>query len=196
VDFSGLLDIAFWVAALSLAIIVIFENMGVINGLLPDRTKFPRAFQANAVSSLTCGFLGTSPTVASAESAAGIEEGGRTGLTAVVAAVLFLLSLVIYPLLQAVPDGAIAPVLIIVGGLMARSIRNVPFQHFADWFSAYLIMALIPLTSSIADGIAIGFIVYPLLKSAQKQHRDVPLILYVIAALFALHYVLLMLITH
>ncbi len=92
--------------------------MGLLYGLLPDQEKFPKAFQANAASSIVSGLFGTSPTISTVESASGIAEGGRTGITSITVAILFLGPLFAAPYIAYIPDGAIAPVLIIIGGLM------------------------------------------------------------------------------
>ncbi len=90
------------------------------------------------------GFLGTSPTVAAAESASGIESGGRTGIVSLVSGILFLLSLFFIPLLSYVPQAAIAPVIIITGAVMMEQLATINFADFTDWFPAFLIIVLIP----------------------------------------------------
>ncbi|MCQ6266246.1 NCS2 family permease [Fictibacillus sp. WQ 8-8] len=187
-DFKGIFSLPFWIATFSLTMIVTFENMGLLHGLLPDRGKFPKAFQANAVASLISGVLGTSPTISTVESAAGISEGGRTGLTSVVTGILFLASIAVTPFLSMIPDGAIAPVLIIIGGLMVQNIQHIPLSDFTEGFPAFLIIALIPLTYSIVDGLAFGFIAYPVLKMAVGQRKQIPAPLYVIALLFLINF--------
>lgn len=187
-DFKGIFSLPFWIATFSLTMIVTFENMGLLHGLLPDKKKFPKAFQANALSSLISGIFGTSPTISTVESAAGITEGGRTGLTSVVTGLLFLVSIAISPFLNLIPDGAIAPVLIIIGGLMVQNIQHIPLSDFTEGFPAFLIIALIPLTYSIVDGLAFGFIAYPVLKMAVGKRRQVPAPLYFIALLFLINF--------
>ncbi|WP_139217145.1 NCS2 family permease [Salibacterium halotolerans] len=190
-DFSAVLELPFLLSVFSLTIIIMFESMGLLQGMLPNKEKFSRSYQASAVSALSSGFLGTSPTIPTVESASGISEGGRTGVTAIVTAVLFALSLFFTPLFTSIPEAAIAPVLVIVGGLMVQEIRHISFDDMSEWFPAYLIIGLIPLTSSIADGIAFGFIAYPLLKLALGSPKAVSPIMYVISGLFLLNYVLL-----
>ena len=124
---------------------------------------------------MTCGLFGTSPTVSTVESAAGITAGGKTGLTSIVTGLLFFASLFALPFVKLIPDSAIAPILIIIGGLMITSIQQIPLNDFSEGFPAFLIIVMIPLTYSIADGIAFGFIAYPILKvaleSVKKSHR-------------------------
>ncbi|MFC0188163.1 NCS2 family permease [Fictibacillus aquaticus] len=188
-DFSGILQLPFWIATFSLTMIITFENMGLLHGLLPDKEKFPKAFQANAASTVVSGVFGTSPTISTVESAAGIAEGGRTGVTSLVAGLMFLLAIFTAPYLAYIPDGAIAPVLIIIGGLMVQQIQHIPLSDFSEGFPAFLIIALIPLTYSIVDGLAFGFIAYPLLKLAAGKHKQVPIPLVVIAVLFFINFV-------
>ncbi|MFC7372559.1 NCS2 family permease [Fictibacillus iocasae] len=188
-DFSGMLQLPFWIATFSLTMIITFENMGLLHGLLPDKEKFPKAFQANAASSVVSGLFGTSPTISTVESAAGIAEGGRTGVTSLVAGLLFLLAIFTAPFLAYIPNGAIAPVLIIIGGLMVQQIQHIPLSDFSEGFPAFLIIALIPLTYSIVDGLAFGFIAYPLLKLAAGKRKQVPVPLVIIAVLFFINFV-------
>jgi AGZA family xanthine/uracil permease-like MFS transporter len=173
-----------------LTLIIVFENMGLLHGMLPRKEQFRRSFQANALSAMTAGLLGTSSTVSTVESAAGIAAGGRTGITAITAGVLFLVSLLFLPWMRWIPPSAIAPVLIVLGGLMLGNVRRIPWDDMSEWFPAYLIAAAIPLTYSIADGMAFGFIAYPVLKIAKGQAKSVPIPLYIIAGLFLLSFVL------
>ncbi|MGA8942486.1 MAG: NCS2 family permease [Thermoactinomyces sp.] len=183
------LEIPFWIAVFSMTMIVLFENMGLLNGLLADPEKFPRAYQALALSTFASGLFGTSPTVAAAESSSGIAEGGKTGIPALISAILFAASVFLLPLIGMIPDNAVAPVLIIVGALMMKSVREIPFQDFSEGFPAFLIIACIPFTSSIADGLAFGFIVYPLLKIAAGKWKQVPHVVYLIAGLFLINFI-------
>ncbi|UFT98522.1 NCS2 family permease [Radiobacillus kanasensis] len=183
----GVLQIPFWIAVFSLTMIVLFENMGLLSGMLPDVKKFPRAYKAVAVSTIVSGFFGTSPTVAAAESASGISEGGKTGIPTLVTAVLFAFSLLALPVIQLIPGNAVAPVLIIIGALMMKSVQDISFHEFSEGFPAFLIIVGIPLTSSIADGLAFGFIAYPIMKAAIGQWKQVSPIVYVISGLFLLN---------
>ncbi|CEH32280.1 permease [Aneurinibacillus migulanus] len=191
-SFDNVASAAFWIASFSMALVVVFENIGLIHSHLrmADKSEsFDRAMRTTSLSVIACGLFGTSPTVATVESAAGIATGGKTGLTAVVTGMLFLLSFFFIPVIRLIPDSAIAPVLIIIGGLMIQSVRNIDFQDFSEGFPAFLVIALIPLTYSIVDGIAFGFIVYPLLKLALGRGKEIALPLYLIAGLFLLNFV-------
>ncbi|GGB50297.1 NCS2 family permease [Fictibacillus barbaricus] len=189
-DFSGITELSFWIATFSLTMIITFENMGLLYGLLPDQEKFPKAFQANAVSSIVSGLFGTSPTISTVESASGITEGGRTGITSITVAVLFIGSIFAAPFIAYIPDGAIAPILIIIGGLMVQQIQHIPLSDFTEMFPSFLIIALIPLTYSIVDGLAFGFIAYPLIKWMSGQKKQIPITMYVIAFLFFMNFIL------
>ena len=172
-DFSHLVSIPFLLAVFSMSMIMIFETMGLLEGILPEQTKFKKTFEGSAFTTMFSSLLGTSPTVAAAESAAGIASGGRTGLMALTAGVLFALSLFFIPLLSYVPQAAIAPVIIITGAMMMQQLQYVEFNDFSEWFPAFLIVVLIPLTGSISTGLAFGFVAYPLLKLLNRQARDV-----------------------
>jgi AGZA family xanthine/uracil permease-like MFS transporter len=193
-SWTGILSLPFWLAAFSLSLVLVFENIGLIHGHLrmlgqTGINRFKRAFQANAISVITCGFLGTSPTVATVESAAGIAAGGKTGLTSMTTGCLFLLSLFFIPVIKWIPDPAIAPILILIGGLMLENIRNIPLNDLTEGFPAYIIIAFIPLTFSIENGIAFGFIAYPVMKLFTGRAKEVTLPLYIIAGLFLLNFV-------
>ncbi|PLR78399.1 permease [Bacillus sp. V3-13] len=191
-SFDGLLSFTFWVAVFSLTMVLVFENIGLVHGhvnFIGSPEKFTRAFQANAISALLSGLFGTSPTVSTAESAASMAAGGRTGLTAVTAGLLFGVSAFLIPLIKLIPDSAVAPILIIIGGLMLQNIRNLDMKDLSESFPAMLVVAMIPFTYSIADGIAIGFILYPILKVAIGKAREVSLTLYLISALFLMNFV-------
>jgi AGZA family xanthine/uracil permease-like MFS transporter len=198
VNFSELniFQIPFWIAVFSMTMIVLFENMGLLSGMLPDIKKFPRAYKAVAISTVASGLVGTSPTIASAESAAGITEGGKTGIPAFIVAILFGFSIIAMPLIQLIPGNAVAPVLIIIGALMMKSIQDIPFHDFSEGFPAFLIIICIPLTSSIADGLAFGFIVYPIVKIAIGKWKQVSPLVYLISTLFLLNIVASALLIH
>ncbi|WP_028589956.1 NCS2 family permease [Paenibacillus massiliensis] len=190
---SGFVTIAFWIAVFLLLLIVVFENIGLVAGqtaMIGKPEAFKGSLRALAISNIFAGLFGTSPTVAAAESTAGIAAGGRTGVTPLVTAIMFGLTFFFIPLLTYIPDSAIAPVLIIIGGLMVQNVKEMNFADFADAFPAFLIMVMIPFTYSIVDGMAFGFIAYPLAKLAAGKGKEVPLVLYVIAILFLANFVL------
>lgn len=191
-SFGNIFSMTFWIAVFSLTMVLVFENIGLVHGQVafinrPDR--FSRAFQANSISAMASGIFGTSPTVAAVESGAGMAAGGRTGLTTVVTGLLFLVAAFFIPVIKLIPDSAIAPILIIIGGLMLQNIRNLDMKDMSESFPALFIVAMIPFTYSISDGIAIGFILYPILKVAIGKWKEVSPTLYVIAGLFLMNFV-------
>ena len=191
-SFGNILSMTFWVAVFSLTMVLVFENIGLVHGqvaFIERPEKFGRAFQATSVSAMTSGVFGTSPTVATVKSAAGMAAGGRTGLTSITVGLLFLVASFFIPVIKLIPDSAIAPILIIIGGLMLQNIKNLDMKDMSESFPALLIIALIPFTYSIADGIAIGFILYPILKIAIGKWREVSVTLYVIAGMFLMNFI-------
>ena len=188
-DFHNVLSIPFLLSVFSMSMLMIFETMGLLEGILPDRSKFSRTFRGSAVTTILSSLLGTSPTVAAAESAAGIASGGRTGLMALTAAVLFLALLFFIPLLSYVPQAAIAPVIIITGAMMMQQLQHMDFKDFSEWFPAFLVVVLIPLSGSISTGLAFGFTAYPLLKLMNGRSRELHALSYGLGFLFLMNLV-------
>ncbi|MBI4545574.1 MAG: NCS2 family permease, partial [Gemmatimonadetes bacterium] len=164
----GLLDIVFVFLFVDL-----FDSVGTFMGLaqqggyLTPEGRLPRvnrALLADGVGTVAGSLLGTSTITTYIESAAGISQGGRTGLVAVVVALLLLLSAVLAPLAGAIPPMATAPALIVVGALMLRAVQEVPWTDMTEAAPAFLTLIAMPLTFSIANGLALGFITYPLIK--------------------------------
>lgn len=193
-NFKDILTVPFWVGSLSLAMVLIFSNIGVINayvnGMLKTPEKYDRSFKANALSALSCGLLGTSPTVTAAESAAGIAAGGKTGFTALITGILFLLSIPFIPFIKFIPDNAVAPIFIIIGYLMLQNVAKIDFKDVTEGLPAFLTLAMIPFSSDIVNGMAFGFIAYPLLKLFTGKRSQVKPALYVIALLFFIYFIL------
>ncbi|ELK46117.1 xanthine/uracil MFS-type transporter [Halobacillus sp. BAB-2008] len=191
-DFSTIGQFGFWMAVFPLAIVLIFENMGLIHGqlgMLDQEGKFKRSYQASAFSALTTGFLGTSPTVSSAESAAVIASGGKSGKSSLTMAVLFIGTLFLIPWISMVPSTAIAPILIIVGALMVQNIKEIPIDQLSESMPAFLIIVMIPFTYSIADGMAFGFIAYPIVKFAIGKQRELSAPVVLIAMIFLIEFI-------
>ncbi|KAB7709109.1 NCS2 family permease [Bacillus aerolatus] len=192
-SFADWLSVPFWAAVFSLTMVLVFENIGLVHGhtgLAGRPGKFKRALQANAISAFTAGIFGTSPTVATVESSAAIAAGGRTGLTTLTTGVLFLLSIFAIPYMKLIPDMAIAPVLIIIGSLMVQNIRHLDLTDLTEALPAIFIIVMIPFTYSIADGIAIGFILYPTLKLFAGKGRELSKLLLIISLLFFINFIL------
>ena len=189
----GLLDVVFVFLFVDL-----FDTIGSLMGLgqqagyLTPEGRLPRvnrALFADAVATIVGALLGTSTVVTYIESATGVSEGGRTGLVAVVAALLFLLAAFCSPLAGAIPAVATAPALVIVGALMIRAVLAIRWDDVTEAVPAFLTMLAMPLTFSIANGLALGFIFYPLLKALTGRWREASPLVYLLAALFVLRYV-------
>ncbi|MDU4935476.1 MAG: NCS2 family permease [Peptostreptococcaceae bacterium] len=176
----------------------LFDTVGCLVGvaskgdLLDENGKLPKAKQAlfaDAIATTAGALLGTSTVTSYVESASGIGEGGRTGLTAMTTGILFLLSLFLSPLFIAVPTQATSPVLIIVGVMMASSLKEIDFNDFTNAIPAFLTLAMMPFAYSIADGIIFGIISFTILKLATGKSKEVNIYLIVLSILFALKFV-------
>jgi adenine/guanine/hypoxanthine permease len=164
------------------------KNDAPKTGMFPR--KIDKALFADATATSIGALLGTSNVTTYVESAAGISEGGRTGLTSVVVAICFFLSLFIAPLVGIVPAQATAPALIIVGVLMISSIMRIDFDNFEEALPAFLTIVMMPFTYSIANGIASGFIFYTIVKIVRGKAKEVHPIMYIFAILFVLKFIL------
>ena len=178
---------------------VLFDTLGTLIGVaeqagLVRDNRLPRARQAlmsDAVGTVAGAALGTSTVTSFIESAAGVEQGGRTGLTALVAAVLFLLALFFSPIINMIGSypPITAPALVVVGTMMMRNVTKIDWDNYAESLPAFLVVAGIPLCYSIADGLALGFIAYPLVKLLSGQGRDVKWLMYVMAVVLVVYFV-------
>lgn len=157
------------------------------NGNLPDVDK---PLMADALATVVGALLGTTTTGTYIESAAGIEAGGRTGLTAVVTAVALLLCLFFAPLLTAVPAYAYGPALIIVGGMMLGLIRKIDFSDFSEWIPAFITITLMTFSYNLGIGITAGFIIYPIMKISTGKARQVNSGMWIFFTLSAAFYLL------
>jgi AGZA family xanthine/uracil permease-like MFS transporter len=171
----------------------LFDNVGTLvavtkrAGLVqPDGTipRLNRILFADATATVVGSLAGTSTVVSYIESAAGVSAGGRTGLTAVVCGVLFLLTLLVAPWAQAIPAAATAPALILVGGMMMKPLAEIDWDDPVVAIPAFLTLIAIPLTFSIANGLAFGIVAYALLKLVTRRATRSDWLLYVLAALF------------
>jgi AGZA family xanthine/uracil permease-like MFS transporter len=142
-----------------------------------------RLLGIDAVATVVGALLGTSTTTAYVESAAGIEQGGRTGLTSIVTGVLFLLALLFVPIVGIVPAYATAPALIMVGLFMAKEVKSIDFSNLEEAFPAFIIVVMIALSYSISTGLAFGFISFTLTKVVSGKAKEIKPAMYVIAVL-------------
>ncbi len=194
IDLSEILNIKFWISTFSLTLVLVFENIGLlhgqINGLLKSPQKQNKALNAIALSTIGCGLLGTSPSVSTVEGTAGIAAGGKTGLTSLISGLLLLISLLFIPFINIIPNEVIAPILIIIGSLMIKGIIHIDFNDISEAIPSFLIIVLIPLTFSIIDGIAFGFISYTIMKIATKKYKDISIVMYLISFTFIIYLLL------
>jgi AGZA family xanthine/uracil permease-like MFS transporter len=175
----------------------LFDNSGTLigiahrGGFMNKDGTVPRLKQALLVdssSAMVGAVLGTSTTTSYIESAAGVKAGGRTGLTAVVVGICFLLALFFAPLAGSIPAFATAPALIYVACLMARGMTEIEWEDATEYAPAVLCALTMPFTFSIADGIAVGFIAYAAMKTAAGRAAEVSPVVGVLAVLFVIKY--------
>jgi AGZA family xanthine/uracil permease-like MFS transporter len=178
----------------------LFDTIGTLTGLgakagyIKEDGSFPgveKAFMADAVGTTAGAVLGTSTVTTYIESASGISEGGRSGFTAVVAASLFLLSLLFIPLFEGIPPFATSPALIIVGVLMMSGASKIEWEDPAEAIAGFLTIIMMPLAYSIAEGLAMGLIAYPIVKAFQGRTSETTIGMWILAAVFVLRYIFL-----
>ncbi len=201
-DFGGLMAkglLPLVTAVISFALVDCFDTIGTLigtaknanmtdkNGNLPGGD---RALIADAIATCCGACLGTSTVTTFVESSTGISEGARTGLSSIVVGVLFLIACLLAPVAGIIPPAATAPALIIVGVLMIKGATEVNWSDFEEACPAFLTIAMMPFAYSISDGIGFGFISYSIIKLARGKGKEVPPLVYVIAALFIAKYVL------
>lgn len=176
----------------------LFDTVGCLVGvaskgnMLNEEGKLPRAKQAlfaDAIATTFGALLGTSTVTSYVESAAGIGEGGKTGLTAVTTGILFLLSLFFAPIFIAIPTQATAPVLIIVGVMMASSLKEIDFSDFTNAIPAFLTFVMMPFAYSIADGIIFGIVSFTILKLLNNRKSEVNIYLILLSILFVAKFI-------
>ncbi len=177
----------------------LFDTIGTLTGLgakagyIDDGGKFPgveKAFMADAVGTTAGSLMGTSTVTTYIESASGISEGGRSGFTAIVAAILFLLSILFIPFFSGIPSFATAPALVIVGVLMMSGAREIEWNDPGEAIPSFLTIAMMPLAYSIAEGLAMGLIAYPLVKLFQGKASELKIGTWILAVVFVARYVL------
>ena len=195
-DFIGAWNYGLLSTIFTFTVVELFDNMGTLIGLTtkakmvrPDGQieNIDRALTTDAVGTMVSAVFGTSTVTSYIESAAGIAVGGRTGITAIAAGVLFLSALFFTPLIGLVPAFATAPALILVGALLMSEVGKINFTDFTDALPAFLTIIMMPLTSSIANGFAFGFISYTIMKIVSGQYKKVSWIMYLVSAAFLLN---------
>jgi AGZA family xanthine/uracil permease-like MFS transporter len=194
-DFSTLFTFDMLIVIATFLFVDIFDTAGTLIGvatkgnLLDKEGKIPKAKQAllaDAIGTTIGGLLGTSTVTSYIESASGMSEGGKTGLTSLTVGVLFILSIFLSPLFLMVPSAATASALVVVGLFMASTITSINFSDYTESIPAFMTMIMMPLTFSISEGIMFGVVSYVALKLMTGKHQEVSKVSYVLAALFVL----------
>ncbi|MDN5970898.1 MAG: NCS2 family permease, partial [Enterobacterales bacterium] len=194
-DLSGALNIGLAGVIFSFMLVNLFDSSGTLIGVtdkagLADKSgKFPRMKQAlyvDSISSVVGSFIGTSSVTAYIESTSGVSVGGRTGLTAVVVGILFLLVIFLSPLAGMVPAYAAAGALIYVGVLMTSSLSRVKWDDLTEAVPAFITAVMMPFSFSITEGIALGFISYCIMKLGTGRWREISPCVVIVALLFVL----------
>lgn len=201
-DFGGLFAkgiLPLVTAVISFALVDCFDTVGTLigtaknagmtdkNGNLPGGD---RALIADAIATCCGACLGTSTVTTFVESSTGISEGARTGLSSITVGFMFLLAILLAPVAGIIPSAATAPALIIVGVLMMKSAASIAWDDFECAVPAFLTISMMAFAYSISDGIGFGFISYSIIKAARGKAKEVPILVYIIAVLFVLKYVL------
>lgn len=199
--FGGIIGgvISLVMVVITICLVDLFDTIGTLvgtaqkagmvdnNGRVKNMNK---ALLCDAVATTAGSIMGTSTIVTYVESTSGVAEGGRTGLTSITVGILFVFSLFFSGLVGIVPPQATAPALVIVGVLMMGSVRNIDFDDFTEALPAFFTIALMPFSYSIANGIAAGIIFYPIVKLVTGKHKEVNPIVYILAFLFILRFIL------
>ncbi len=198
-DFSQVFSLDMLIVLFTFLFVDMFDTVGTLigvstkAGLIDKDGNIPKvkgALFADAFGTTFGAVLGTSTVTTYVESAAGVAEGGRTGLTALSTAVLFLLALFISPLFLMIPGAATAPALVLVGLFMMSPIKNIELEDYTEAIPAFLTMIMMPLTYSIAEGIMFGMLSYIVLKVFTGKAKDVSVVTYIVGILFLIKYII------
>ncbi len=199
VSWSDVFSLNFLIVIFSFLFVDVFDTVGTVIGvaskanLLDKDGKLPRASQVlltDAIGTTGGALLGTSTVTTYVESASGVAEGGRTGLTALVTGVLFLLALFFSPVFLIIPGAATAPALILVGLFMMEPILKINFKDYTEAIPAFFAITMMPFTYSIAEGIVFGMLSYTFLKVFTGKAKDVSIVMYILSAIFILKFIL------
>lgn len=200
VDKSEIFSLNMVIIVFTLLFVDLFDTVGCLVGvaekgnLLDENGNIPKAKEAmlaDAIGTTTGALLGTSTVTSFIESASGIGEGGRTGLTAITTGILFILSLLFAPLFVAIPTQATSAVLVIVGVMMAGSLNKIDFDDFTNAIPAFITFVFMPLTNSIGDGIIFGILSYTILKLSTNKKDEVNVSMIILSILFIIKFILL-----
>lgn len=197
-EWENILSLDMLVVVFTFLFIDMFDTVGTLVGVctkagMVDKngniSRLKEAFMADAIATTAGSMLGTSTTTTYVESAAGVAQGGRSGLTAFTVACCFAIALFFSPLFLSIPAAATAPALVIVGLLMLEPIRNIPFEDFSESIPAFVCIIMMPLTYSISNGILLGMITYVLMNLICGKFRKLTPVMYILAVLFILKFI-------
>ena len=197
-EFENIFTLDMLVVVFTFLFIDMFDTVGTLVGvctkanMIDEDGKIKRikqAFMADAIATTAGAMLGTSTTTTYVESAAGVAQGGRSGLTAFSVGVCFAIALLFSPLFLSIPSAATAPALIIVGLLMLEPIVKIPFDDFTESIPAFICIIMMPLTYSISNGILLGMIAYVLINLICGKFKKITIAMYILAVLFILKYI-------
>ena len=198
-EFDKIFSVDMLIVVFTFFFIDLFDTVGTLVGVCTKANmidengnihRVKQAFMADSIATTFGALLGTSTTTTYVESAAGVAQGGRSGLTALVVGCCFMIAMFFSPLFLSIPSAATAPALIIVGLLMAEQIKNVDFDDFSESIPAFVCMLMMPLTYSISNGILIGMITYVLMNMICGKFKKLSPAMYILAVLFILKYIL------
>lgn len=199
-DWSGIFSVDMVIVIFTMLFIDMFDTIGTLVGvctkakMLTPEGKIPKAkqaFMADAIATTAGACLGTNTTTTYVESAAGVAQGGKTGLTAFVIACCFILSLFFSPFFLAIPAAATAPVLIFVGLFMFESVKNIKMEDYTESLPAFLCVIFMPLAYSISEGIMMGMISYVVINLLTGNHKRLSVMMYILAVMFLMKYIFL-----
>ena len=198
-EWTEVLTLDMLIVVFTFLFVDMFDTVGTLIGvsskanMLDKEGRVPRvkqALMADAVGTTVGAMLGTSTVTTYVESAAGVSEGGRTGLTSLTVAGLMFLALFLSPIFLMIPGAATAPALILVGAMMMTPVKNINFDDFTESIPAFLTIIMMPLTYSISEGILFGVLSYVLLKILSGKFKDITIVTIVLAVLFMLKFLM------
>ncbi len=196
-DFSNVLSFKFFMVFVSFLFVDIFDTVGTLvgvstqAGLIDEHGNIPKVKQAllaDAIGTAVGAVLGTSTVTSYVESTSGVAAGGRTGLTSLTVAVLFVIALVFSPVFLLIPSAATAPALIIVGFLMMSQAGEIEYKDPTEGIPAFITMIMMPFTYSVAEGIVYGILAYVILKTVKGKFKDIPAVTWILFVIFLLRF--------
>ncbi len=199
VDWSELFSLNFIIVIFTFLFVDIFDTVGTVIGvaskadMLDKEGKLPKASQVlltDAIGTTIGALFGTSTVTTYVESASGVAEGGRTGLTSLTTGILFLFALLFSPIFLIVPSAATAPALILVGLFMMEPIKKIDLEDFTEAIPAFLTIIMMPIAYSISEGIVFGMLSYTLLKALTGKAKEVSIVMYVLSLIFILRFII------